>query len=904
MDAAPLLEAKMTSMPCSALLLLPSSRCCKDGRRAHVAARQNDGDADAARGYAAVPMIRTVLHSTPRGSCRCASGVLEMMPLDTAWQLPTRRWSLGDDLPLHRVAVADAPVESSLEIDSILGIASPLHRFTKSFRQIKCRGDHRFALDKFEWAPFLSSDSTFFLTLYRAQCNVDNEDEMETIDFENALQDGISFMTDDYNSSDVKPESANRLEEEFNIESSTLPDDNGYQSMMNSLTHPNNKVNEGSCIDHIFLKSKHTACAGTYLRVLLERLAKNATTRPNDLTILYKESILRRTIDAEEIDKKVEDWYIRNDAEFRNKISTLHTTNTTKTLEKTENKKTETETTQTTETEITQTTQVTQVTNTTQTTVATEQEEKETVTLEIQTKKYIAGTDPVNELQWLIYELQAAEMNNEKVHIIGHIPPGHSDCLKVWSRNYYHIINSVSEFKKKAWKSFFILMYKKMDKNSYFNNAYCYIWRLRRFALRAVIGCRASYIELLSAAARCQRCEELNYIWLPRLRAGTVLRYRRARSTSIFINDRELQEDNLTRSEVFHSFYNPPTEEEPENKSIFTKYLGQLKHTGDASARDDSAVDDSARDDSEQGDSVVAEENENINAQNEDARDEDARSTTAVKSYSGEDDDAYESAEETKTRAAVANGEVQYYKEITRDECDQLHATGSYVHQNLVINDILRNGSITTPHTFAGTTAEYGRGTGESRYVDAYGTFHDRSAPLLTKIDFFNLVIVIGELDQRYRLLRARRSSSRRRRVQAPVAHTLLRTPDTSGSQSSWAWVRSPLGEFSRFVFFSPGVVEPVPEVERVPTQKGDPGYVISLRSGKKIPITVRAGSDRITISRSPRRGLTKLAIDGAQHSHDEVRSENHTHKRAPDAGAKAQQERMMAPEAKTTPTR
>ncbi|CAB0043540.1 unnamed protein product [Trichogramma brassicae] len=59
--------------------------------------------------------------------------------------------------------------------------------------------------------------------------------------------------------------------------------------------------------------------------------------------------------------------------------------------------------------------------------------------------------------------------------------------------------------------------------------------------------------------------------------------------------------------------------------------------------------------------------------------------------------------------------------------------------------------------------------------------------------------------------------------------------------------------------------------------------------------ITVRAGSDRITISRSPRRGLTKLAIDGAQHSHDEVRSENHTHKRAPDAGAKAQMERMSA---------
>ncbi|CAB0032344.1 unnamed protein product [Trichogramma brassicae] len=110
-------------------------------------------------------------------------------------------------------------------------------------------------------------------------------------------------------------------------------------------------------------------------------------------------------------------------------------------------------------------------------------------------------------------------------------------------------------------------------------------------------------------------------------------------------------------------------------------------------------------------------------------------------------------------------------------------------------------------------------------------------------------------------------------------------------------------GEFSRFVF-SPGVVEPVPEVERVPLKKKTRAMSSASEAVKKTPITVRAGSDRITISRSPRRGLTRLAIDGAQHSHDEVRSENHTHKRAPDAGAKAQLERMMAPEARTTLTR
>ncbi|XP_042207356.1 sphingomyelin phosphodiesterase-like isoform X3 [Homarus americanus] len=51
------------------------------------------------------------------------------------------------------------------------------------------------------------------------------------------------------------------------------------------------------------------------------------------------------------------------------------------------------------------------------------------------------STDPAQELQWFIYELQGAEDRGEKVHILGHIPPGHHDCLKVWSHNYYTIIN-------------------------------------------------------------------------------------------------------------------------------------------------------------------------------------------------------------------------------------------------------------------------------------------------------------------------------------------------------------------------------------------------------------------------------------------------------------------------------
>lgn len=50
------------------------------------------------------------------------------------------------------------------------------------------------------------------------------------------------------------------------------------------------------------------------------------------------------------------------------------------------------------------------------------------------------STDPLGELKWLINELQSAETAKEKVHIIGHIPPGNEDCIKTWSSNYYEVI--------------------------------------------------------------------------------------------------------------------------------------------------------------------------------------------------------------------------------------------------------------------------------------------------------------------------------------------------------------------------------------------------------------------------------------------------------------------------------
>ncbi|XP_042149253.1 sphingomyelin phosphodiesterase-like [Ixodes scapularis] len=49
-------------------------------------------------------------------------------------------------------------------------------------------------------------------------------------------------------------------------------------------------------------------------------------------------------------------------------------------------------------------------------------------------------TDPAEELLWLVEQLQESESRGEKVHIIGHIPPGTGDCLQVWSENYNKII--------------------------------------------------------------------------------------------------------------------------------------------------------------------------------------------------------------------------------------------------------------------------------------------------------------------------------------------------------------------------------------------------------------------------------------------------------------------------------
>lgn len=49
--------------------------------------------------------------------------------------------------------------------------------------------------------------------------------------------------------------------------------------------------------------------------------------------------------------------------------------------------------------------------------------------------------DPGNILDWLQNELYITQKDGKTAHIIGHVPPGHEDCSKTWSREFYKIIS-------------------------------------------------------------------------------------------------------------------------------------------------------------------------------------------------------------------------------------------------------------------------------------------------------------------------------------------------------------------------------------------------------------------------------------------------------------------------------
>lgn len=48
--------------------------------------------------------------------------------------------------------------------------------------------------------------------------------------------------------------------------------------------------------------------------------------------------------------------------------------------------------------------------------------------------------DMITQLEWLRDTLTAAEMDHEKVHILAHVPPNTSSCIRAWNREYNKLI--------------------------------------------------------------------------------------------------------------------------------------------------------------------------------------------------------------------------------------------------------------------------------------------------------------------------------------------------------------------------------------------------------------------------------------------------------------------------------
>lgn len=62
-------------------------------------------------------------------------------------------------------------------------------------------------------------------------------------------------------------------------------------------------------------------------------------------------------------------------------------------------------------------------------------------------------------LKWFINELKEAEDKNIKVHVIGHIPPGYIDCLKIWGKNFYDIISRYGKFFSLPFPPLFLFLF-------------------------------------------------------------------------------------------------------------------------------------------------------------------------------------------------------------------------------------------------------------------------------------------------------------------------------------------------------------------------------------------------------------------------------------------------------------
>ncbi|CAG9826411.1 unnamed protein product [Diabrotica balteata] len=85
--------------------------------------------------------------------------------------------------------------------------------------------------------------------------------------------------------------------------------------------------------------------------------------------------------------------------------------------------------------------------------------------------------DPYDQLKWLSNVLLKAEQDNERVHLLYHMPSGQDECYKIWSREYRKIIERFSkiiavQFNGHTHRDEFYVYYSKSNSSEAINMAW------------------------------------------------------------------------------------------------------------------------------------------------------------------------------------------------------------------------------------------------------------------------------------------------------------------------------------------------------------------------------------------------------------------------------------------------
>ncbi|CAG9854053.1 unnamed protein product [Phyllotreta striolata] len=85
--------------------------------------------------------------------------------------------------------------------------------------------------------------------------------------------------------------------------------------------------------------------------------------------------------------------------------------------------------------------------------------------------------DPYDQLKWLTGVLLKAEQNNERVHLLHHVPSGRNECFRIWSREFRKIIDRfantiAAQFNGHTHRDEFYIYYNRSNPDQAVNTAW------------------------------------------------------------------------------------------------------------------------------------------------------------------------------------------------------------------------------------------------------------------------------------------------------------------------------------------------------------------------------------------------------------------------------------------------